>query len=399
MTESQKDSSASDKYKDFSLVSGGLLYDLMAKIRGNDTKKYGQWRRAIFFALLTWLPLLILALIDGTMIGDKTDINFWEDITIHIRFLFVVPFLILVEKTIDESFVDFFKTTERIISRDNQKIFDRLVGTIDRMSNSYIPEIIILVSIYLIIILRWNDLPIFNSSREFLAQPNVNKLSPAGWYYFFVSFPFYLLMVFRWIWRWMIWFYSLVRISRLRFKIEALHADKMGGLGYLNLVPLAFTFLFLAPSAGLAASFGMEILYDGKSLNQYYIEILMYGLAVPIILYSPLLFFAPMMKKAMSRSIHQFGDLLTRHNNDYYEKWITGPPPKGDQLLGSVDNSSLSDINGSYGPVQGTKLVPLNYKMIFTSIILILLPFIPLIFTSFSGNEVLIKLIETLFGS
>ena len=286
-----------------------------------------------------------------------------------------------------------------MISRDYKGIFNRLVGTIDRMSNSYIPEIIILVSIYLIVVLKWNDLSIFNSSREFLAQPNINKLSPAGWYYFLVSFPFYLLMVFRWIWRWIIWFYSLLRISRLRFQIEALHADRMGGLEYLNLVPLAFTFLFVAPSAGLAGSFGIEIIYEGASLNQYYIEILIYVLSVPLILYSPLLFFTLKLKKALSRSIHQFGDLLTRHNNDYFEKWITGPPPKDDQLLGSVDNSSLSDINGSYGPVQGTKIVPLNFKMMFFSIILILLPFIPLIFTSFSGNEVLMKLLETIFGS
>lgn len=387
-----------EMYKGFSLVSGGLIYDLMARFKVFN-KKNSQLRQAIFFALLTWLPLLILASLDGTLGGEKIEINFWEDFSIHIRFLFVVPFLILIGNKIDNVFIGYVKTTDRMIRDDQQDAFDRLIGTLNRMSNSYIPEILILVLVYLAILLKWDDLTLFDSSREFLARPDSNKLSPAGWYYFLFSFPFYLLLVFRWIWRWLIWLFSLFRFSLFKFQIEALHADNMAGLEYLNLVPLAFSFLFIALSAALAANMGMAIAYDGMSLNQYFIEILIYCIAIPFLLYAPLLIFMPMIMRALTRGIYDFGDLITRHNNDFAEKWLKGSSPKDDKLLGSMDNSSLNDINGSYLNVQGTKILPVNYKMILSSITLIVLPFIPLLFTLYSGSDMLKKLIEALFGS
>jgi hypothetical protein len=178
-----------------------------------------------------------------------------------------------------------------------------------------------------------------------------------------------------------------------------MHADQMGGLEYLNLVPLAFSFLFLAPSAGLAGGIGMDILYDGSALNQYFIDIILYCIAIPLVLYSPLLIFMPHLLRILSRNIHQFGNLLTRHNNDYVDKWLNGPPPKDEKLLGALDNSSLNDINGSYTFVQGTRIFPVNLKMILTSMMLILLPFIPLLFTYYSGSELLDKLLGALFGS
>jgi hypothetical protein len=300
---------------------------------------------------------------------------------------------------INRYFIAYVKTTDRMISDDQQDRFKRLIDNVDRMSNSYIPEILILTLVYLAILLKWNDLTIFDSSREFLARPDVNKLSPAGWYYLLFSFPFYQLLVFRWVWRWMIWFFSLVRFSGFRFRIGAMHADQMGGMEYLNLLPLAFSFLFLAPSATLAGGIGMEILYEGSALNQYLIDIMLYCIAVPLLLYSPLLIFMPHIMRILSRDIHRFGNLLTRHNNDYVDKWLNGPPPKDEKLLGALDNSSLNDINGSYTFVQGTRIFPVNLKMLLTSMILIILPFIPLLFTYYSGSELLNKLLGALFGS
>jgi hypothetical protein len=399
MKANSKNSSSPAMFQDFSLVSGGLVYDIMRRIKVFGDDKRGYWNRAVFFALLTWMPLFILALFDGTLGGDKIEINFLEDFTIHIRFLFVVPFLILIEQMINRYFVEYVKTTERMVGDDQLDRFKRLIDNIDRMSNSYIPELLILLLVFLVIALKWNDLTIFGSTREFLARPDGNKLSPAGWYYLLFSFPFYQLLVFRWVWRWIIWFYSLLRFSGFRLHIEALHADNMGGLEYLNLVPLAFSFLFLAPTAGLAAGIGMEIAHEGATLNQYFIDILLYCIAVPLILYAPLLVFMPKVLGVLSKGIQFFGNLVTRHNIEYIKKWINNPSPKDEPILGSMDNSSLNDINGSYTFVQGTKILPVNHRMILSSFILTLLPFIPLIFTLYSGYDFLNKLLQTLFGS
>jgi hypothetical protein len=53
------------------------------------------YRRILFFALITWLPLAVLSLIEGNPSGIK--LTFWHDIEAHVRFLIAVPVLIAAE--------------------------------------------------------------------------------------------------------------------------------------------------------------------------------------------------------------------------------------------------------------------------------------------------------------
>lgn len=385
--------------EDFSLVSGGLIYGLTTSIPGLKKSKHANRRRAIILTTLTWIPLLILASISGTLSGDLIEINFLEDFPIHIRFLFVVPFLILIEKRIDLSFIEYIKTTGFLIGKEQEARFRKIVSNINRLSNSYIPEIISLFVIYLLVILNWNELPIFENTREFLTHENTNKLSPAGWCFLLFSFPIYQLLVFRWIWRWFIWTYSVIKFSRFKFRIEAVHYDQMAGLAYLNLTPFKFSMIFIAISTTLAARIGFEIVFDGEALTTYLVDILLYIVLVPLLLYGPLLFYTGMLMETKSKSMHHFGNLLTRHNIEFMNKWVEGPPPAKEDTLGSLDNSSLADINGSYGPVNDLKIIPWNFKMLVTSMAIILLPFIPLLFTFYSASELFTKLFDMLFGA
>lgn len=385
--------------EDFSLVSGGLIYSLMTSIRVLNKGKHPRRRRAIAFAAMTWVPLLILASIAGTLTGDLIEINFLEDFTIHIRFLFVVPFLILIEKRIDNSFIEYIKTTGFLIGKEQQARFGKIVSNINRLSNSYIPEILSLFVIYLLVVLNWNELSIFENTREFLTHEDTNKLSPAGWCFLLFSFPVYQLLVLRWIWRWFIWAYSVIAFSRLQFRIEAVHYDQMAGLAYLNLTPFKFSLIFIAFSTTLVARIGFEIIFDDASLTTYLVDILLYLVAVPLLLYGPLLFYTHTLMDTKAKAIHHFGNLLTKHNVDFMNKWVDGPPPKNEPTLGSLDNSSLNDINGSYGPVNDLKIIPWNFRMLGTSMVVILLPFIPLLFTFYSASELLTKLFDMLFGA
>lgn len=384
---------------DFSLVTGGLIYRLMTSIPGIKDKKHGVRRRAILFSLLTWVPLLVLAMIAGTFMGNQTEINFLEDFPVHIRFLFAVPLLILIEKRIDPSFIEYVKTTEQLITPGQESRFKKIITHIDRLSNSYIPEIFILVFIYLLIIFRWNQLPIFEQTREFLTQSNSNSLSPAGWCFLLFSFPIYQLLLFRWIWRWFIWAYSVIAFSQFKFQLEAVHLDQMSGLSYLNLTPYKFSLLFVAISALLASRIGFYIVFDKESLSSFYVDILVYTVMVPLLLYGPLLFYTPKLMEAKSWAVNHFGLLLTRHNNGYMQKWVDGSPPENESLVGSMDHSSLNDINGSYGAVSSSKLIPWNFRMMGSTLVVIILPFVPLLLALYSASELITKLLHSLFGA
>ena len=396
--ELDRDAGPSANYEDFSLVGGGLIYAATAFLRRKSDSRMGRIRTAIALSLITWLPMLVMALLEGTLHDDEATISFSEDFAFHVRFLLVVPFLILIEQVVNRSFVGYVKTSDRIIPDEQQGAFNNLVARLDKLTNSYAPEILMLIVVYGSIIIYFDDLYHFDYGRNYLLVQGTDQLRVAGWYYMLVCLPVFTLLVFRWFWRWILWLYSLVKISRFKLQIDPLHADQMAGLEYLNLSPLTFSFILVAPSALLASMIGIDITYHGALFLNYSFQIAVYVIVLPMVLYAPLLIFIPKLIKAKSYGILEFGSLLRKHNRDYARKWISGKSGEKEALLGSMDNSSLADINGSYTPVQNMKMFPANYKMIGLSIVLNLIPYIPLVFTYYSASELFKDLIKSVIG-
>ena len=72
-------SDASHEIPDFSLVQGGPLYRVLRAAGLCDERLEPTYRRIIFFAAVTWLPLFELSAIDGRAVGG-VDIPYLQDI-------------------------------------------------------------------------------------------------------------------------------------------------------------------------------------------------------------------------------------------------------------------------------------------------------------------------------
>ncbi len=397
MKEKVLDSQSSANYEGFSLVDGGLIYSSTSVFRKKAKPGRDLSNTAIALALITWLPLCVLALIYGTLSDDITTISFFEDFLIHVRFLIVVPFLILIEKMVNKSFVEYIQNTDNIIPNAQQQKYNQMVNHLKKLTTSYIPEIIALIIYYTAIIINPEYISAEDSTRNYLTY-NTGALNIAGWYNFLICVPLFMLLMFRWVWRWIVWTYSVIKISRFKIYADPLHADKMAGLGYLNMVPLTFSFILVAPSAMLSAMIGIDIIYNDTSFMAYFHLILFYVILSPILLFSPLLAFMPKLTNARREGIIKFGDLVRKHNYDYIKKWIDGKPGNDEAILGTMDNSSLADINGSYAPIEGMKLIPIDLKMIIVSFIMNVIPYIPLVFTYYSFSQLFNMFIESMVG-
>ena len=215
----------SANYTGFSLVSGGLIYSITSILRGKSGSKTGLIRTALALIMITWVPVLVLSIISGSISNDTTEtISFYEDFLFHVRFLLVVPFLILIENLVDRSFIGYVQNSDRIIDNSQQPAFNTLVKQLDKLTDSYIPELIVLLVTYLIIFINWNTFWVFDSGRNYLAYTGTTKLNTAGWYYILVCSPIFGLLVFRWLWRWLVWVYSIYRISRFKLRVDPLSA-------------------------------------------------------------------------------------------------------------------------------------------------------------------------------
>ena len=67
-----------------------------------------------------------------------------------------------------------------------------------------------------------------------------------------------------------------------------------------------------------------------------------------------------------------------------------------ESLLGSADIQSLADLANSYAVINEVTLVPLGMEAILRLLAVIAIPFVPLLFTMFSVDELLKRVLTTL---
>jgi hypothetical protein len=86
---------------DFSIVTGGPVYDFLLRIGLVRLGLPNVLRRIVALIVLTWLPLLILSVNGGLAFGRQVKIPFLYDYSMYARFLLALPLLILAEIVID----------------------------------------------------------------------------------------------------------------------------------------------------------------------------------------------------------------------------------------------------------------------------------------------------------
>lgn len=94
-----ENTTVSDRDQDFSLVLGGPLYQFFLRSRLVKPPIDFLNRRILFFVAITWLPLLLLTLLAGKVVGG-VKVPFLLDLDTHARFLISVPLLLLAEKIV-----------------------------------------------------------------------------------------------------------------------------------------------------------------------------------------------------------------------------------------------------------------------------------------------------------
>src|SRR5215831_1740830 len=133
-----------------SVVEGGPLDRLQLRLGLMKLRAPLIVRRAVIFALVAWVPLLILSALQGVVLTNVR-IPFLYDPSAHIRFLLSVPPLIVAEVVIGPRIVaaasHFF--TSGLIPEDRYQDFDTAVAEGLRLRDSTVAELVILAITYL----------------------------------------------------------------------------------------------------------------------------------------------------------------------------------------------------------------------------------------------------------
>jgi hypothetical protein len=101
----------------------------------------------------------------------------------------------------------------------------------------------------------------------------------------------------------------LWRIARLDLRLVPTHPDGAGGLGFLGLVPFAFSPVILAISAVIASHWAHQILYHGAHVLSFKLPLALFVAVMVVIFLGPFLVFAPPLGRLKRRSLLEYGAL------------------------------------------------------------------------------------------
>ena len=175
-----------EKARDFSLVCGGPLYRLWRGVRLSGDGMEFTRRRVLAAAMLGWLPLLLLSIVEGHAWGGGVALPFLRDIETHARLLLMGPLLILAEVTVHRVLSAIVRQfIERgLVPEAARAKFDAAIGSAMRLRDSVLAELLMIVFVYTIGVPRiWRD-QMTVDVNSWYASPVGGELQAtyAGWW-------------------------------------------------------------------------------------------------------------------------------------------------------------------------------------------------------------------------
>ncbi|GJG97586.1 hypothetical protein [Cupriavidus pauculus] len=378
----------------FSLVRGDWLYRLQRRIGLIPEHGTGIIRRALFFSMLTWLPLAIWALLNDRMIGSDGE-YLLAHYSLHVRCLVGIPLLIGAE-AIAHQVVPLCLTQlvrNGLIDAELAPRFQAIIASGARLRDRAYPWIIIggLVAAWAIAVsvspnpdeVRWGDM---GGASGF-----------AIWWFLLVARPIFNVLLLAWLWRLVLATVLLMRIASLPLRIVPTHPDHVGGLGFLSRIPFIFAPFSFAVSAVMASAWGHEVVYHGVALPSLHFQMGTLVLVLTVLVMIPMLTFTPLLANTRRQALLDYGALLAEHGRKVDRRWIHGEPgDPDDPLLDAPELGPVADIHAIYEAVAAMRGVLVNKLVLLSGVVPAALPMLVLAGSQLPLKATLGKLLMTL---
>jgi hypothetical protein len=194
----------------------------------------------------------------------------------------------------------------------------------------------------------------------------------------------------------LIWFWFLLRVSRLKLHLQPAHPDRTGGLGFLGESTIAFAPLLFAQGALLSGQIASRILYDGKSLLAFKMTIIGFVVFFVVAVLAPLFLFTPRLARAKREGLLEYGALGSLYVMDFDQKWLRSKV-NDEQLLGTGDIQSLADMGNSFAVVREMRVVPFVTDDAVRLLVVTLVPLVPLLLTIMPFDQLVTHAIKIIF--
>lgn len=372
----------------FSLL-GGPLHRLGRRLglvrRGTNTVRLGI---ALGWGL--WMVLVVVGLAEG--VADR----FFAMSVVggHIRLLLVIPLFFIGESWVDPRMAAFVAGIMRdgLVPAGARPALDAEVLRTRRWASSSWPEV---VALALAIVLQVGGLRLQTYGET--GGADSARTSIAFFVYLNAGLIMFRFLLFRWVWKLLLWSRFLWRVSRLDLHLMPGHPDRDGGLGLLEAVHERFTPLVAALSVLECASLAESISVGTLAATAVYPTLAFLLVLDAVLFIGPLLAFTDKLWSARTQGVEVYKALAARYVTEFEAKW-TGNRMPPEPLMGNADFQSLADLANAVNVVKGMRWITAGPRLLTMMTLAAVAPLTPLVLFEYPIAELTQKFFARLVG-
>jgi hypothetical protein len=362
----------------FSFVRGGPIFNAQRALGLMPNGTLGIGRRIAAVIAVTWLPIVLLAWLDGRMLEGVAQEPLLRHHGIHARLLLALPTFIVAEAVLDGAafmLIPHFETSGLVDDKLRPPFRDALRG-VERLRDSRLAAAVIVGLVVLNAVFNWGESQHLDETSWALLADGRPGLTIAGWWYLGVARPIFALALFLWLWR--LWLVGSLcrRIAHLDLRLVPTHPDRAGGLGFLELLPVAFAPVAFGASAVLASRWGHDVVYHGTHVDDLRMPIAVFVVIALVAFLSPLAPFSGMLRRLKRRARLQYGSLFAHHGRMVHQRWILRQPVPDHALLDAPELGPVADVISAYAAIEAIRPAPVRRAPLVALVAALALPLV-----------------------
>ena len=380
---------------EFSAVDNELPLRWLRRARLVPADGLGTVRRAVFFALLTWLPIVAWSLYAGRFATADPGEPLLHHFGIHVRCLLAIPFFILAEASLHNAsrrILGQFRSSG-VVSAELRDRFDSTIADVRRLRDLSLPWVFVFGAA-----IAWSvvEQPSVRDDTMSWAFGADGGLGFGGLWFAYVVRPIFLALLLGWLWRMLLVAWWFWKVSKLGLALVPTHPDRTGGIAFVEKVPGAFALVTFAVTAVIASRWAHDIEFHAATLQSFKLPGALFVILWTLLALLPLLGLAPALVGMRARAIPAYGALIGEQGRLIHRRWILREAVPDTPLLDAPEIGPVADANAMYDAVKKIRGVPIGKGAIMKVLLPIALPFIVVAALQIPLKELLIKLAKAL---
>jgi len=305
------------KIGEFLAARGGPFFELQKRLRLLREDALRSGTRAALFVAVAWGVPLVLSLLAGDAYGPIADDPFLLAPGVWTRFFIAIGLFILMERQVEERLrlhLAQFARAPLLAPESFEPAADAVNKALKRRDGPLAEAIFLLIAVGLTILSLLNAQNAETSSWAVHISADGATLTAAAWWCIVISSPIFWFLLFRWLWRMVVWALLLRDIAALELRLVVSHPDGNAGLAFVGQYPNAYATFVFALSCVLAAGIAEELLIGGLAPATYGYIMAGWLLLVLAVVAFPLQAFSKPLSELKERTLLICSSQATRHH-------------------------------------------------------------------------------------